>query len=263
MSAGLLFTVGPVVAMLAAGLEEPAPKTTRYRVESKTNQMVDATAVGGPKQEIVINQLAILSITLTDSAGGKVMHVVVDSIANDAPQPDMATMLAKAKGAWIHGFIDSWGRGSIAASSADSNEIIAQLKPTLARFFPVMKPGAKPGDSWVDTANVEMKSPQQALKSARVSTFTHGGPATWAGMAVVRLDASMATNGAGTMENPMAGTMEVESKAAGTESYYLTPDGTYVGGESKQTSDAKIRAAMFPDAIPVTGSTTTTVSVIK
>ncbi|MFN0177557.1 MAG: hypothetical protein ACKVZ0_02075 [Gemmatimonadales bacterium] len=263
MSARLMLAVGPVAVLLAAATESPAPKTTRYRIESKTEQIVDATGVGGPKQEVTVNQVAILSITLSDTAGGKTMHVVIDSVGTDSPQPEAAAMAAKAKGAWIHGFVDGWGRGKIAASSADSNEIVDQLKPTLARFFPVVKPGAKPGDSWVDTMNFDSKSATRAMKSLRISTYTHAGPSTWGGSPAVKVDATTSSSGAGTMENPMAGTMEVESTSNGTESFYLSADGTYLGGEAKQGGDSKIRAAMFPDAIPVKISSAVTVTVLK
>lgn len=264
MSARLLLLAAPVgMLWLAAGSNPPASKTTRYRIESKTEQVVDLTVAGGPKQTNNINQIAILSITLTDTAGGKVMHAVVDSISTDSPAPGIDSATAKAKGAWIHGWVDSWGRATVVATSADSNDLISQLRPTLSRFFPVVKPGAKPGDSWVDTSNVSIKSSTQALKTLRISTYTHAGTATWGGVQTTRIDATSATSGAGTLENPMAGTMELELTATGTESSYIAADGTYVGGESKSGGDSKIRAAMLPDAIPLKSTGVTTVTVIK
>lgn len=265
MTGRLLFAAIPVgLACLAAASNPPAAsKTTRYLIESKTQQDVDLTVAGGGKQTTNINQLAILSITLTDTAGGKVMHAVVDSVTVESPAPDIAATVAKAKGAWIHGLVDSWGRTTVVASSADSNDVVAQLKPTLSRFFPVVKPGTKQGDSWVDTANVSIKSTNQALKTLRISTYTHAGTATWGGVTATRFDATSATSGAGTIENPMAGTMELELTATGTESSYVAADGTYLGGESKSGGDSKIRAAMLPDAIPVKSTSTTTVAVIK
>lgn len=240
-----------------------APKTTRYRIESKTEQVVDLTVAGGPKQTNVINQVTFLSVTLADTAGGKVLHVVVDSLSTDAPLPDIAAEVAKVKGVWIHGFVDAWGRTKLVASSADSNDLIATLKPTITRFFPVLKPGSKQGDNWIDTATVAVKSSSQAVKTTTVSTYSHGGAGPWAGATATRIDATSATTGAGTIENPMAGTMELELTSKGTESFYLASDGTYLGGEAKTSGDSKIRAAMLPDAIPVATTSTTTVSVVK
>ncbi len=264
MTGRWMFAAIPIgLVGLAAANPPVASKTTRYRIESKTQQEVDLTVAGGGKQTTDVNQLAILSITLTDTAGGKVVHAVVDSITVESPAPDAAATAATAKGAWIHGFMDGWGRITVAASSADSNDVVAQMKPMLARFFPVVKPGTGQGDSWVDTANVNVKSTNQAVKSLRISTYTHAGTAAWGGVSATRFDAASATTGAGTLENPMAGTMELELTSTGTESSYVAADGTYLGGESKSTGDSKIRAAMLPDAIPVKTTSSTTVTVIK
>lgn len=264
MLAKLLFGVAPLglVGLATA----PAPKTTRYRIESKGEQVVDLSAVGQGKQTNTTTQIALLSITLSDTTGGQIMHVVVDSISMVSSAPEAAAAgaeAAKAKGAWVHGIIDQWGRGTVVATSAETNDAIAQLKTTLTRFFPVMKPGAKQGDSWVDTAQITTKTAAQAMKMNRLSTYTHGGSTQWGGAAATRIDAASTTSGAGTLENPMAGTMELEMTGTGTESFYLSSDGTYLGGEAKSSGDSKIRAAMLPDAIPVTTTTTTTVSVIK
>ena len=132
----LLFAAIPVGAVCLGAASNPpaASKTTRYRIESKTQQEVDLTVAGGGKQTTNITQLAIVSITLTDTAGGKVLHAVIDSVTVDSPAPDIAAIAAKAKGAWIHGLVDGWGRTTVVASSADSNDVVAQLKPTLSRF---------------------------------------------------------------------------------------------------------------------------------
>lgn len=259
----LMFGAAPIAALLAAGATDGAPRTLRYKIDSKTEQVVDLTGAGGPKQEVNMNQMTLVTVTLTDSAGGKVMHVVIDSITSDAQVPEVAAAIGTAKGAWIHGFLDAWGRGTVSASSADNNEIVSQLKPMMARFFPVLKPGAKQGDSWVDTVVVDSKSPTRAMKTTRVANFTHAGTATWGGGSAVRLDAASAASGAGTIENPMAGTMEMETTATGTEAFYMASDGTYVGGESITNMSGKIRAAMLPDAIPLTSKSTTTVTLLK
>ncbi|MBM4186096.1 MAG: hypothetical protein FJ206_02180 [Gemmatimonadetes bacterium] len=251
----------PLVGIL--GLEPAAPRTIRYKIETKNEQVVDLTGAGGPKQEVTMNQIALVSVTLTDSAGGRVMHVVIDSVTSDVPAPDMASALAGAKGAWIHGFLDSWGRATMTAASTDANEIVGEFRSMFARFFPVMRPGAKAGDTWTDTATVDTKTPNRAMKTTRVTNFTLGGASTWSGETAVRLDAAGTASAAGTLENPMAGTMELETTSSGTEAFYLGSDGTYLGGESKTTMNGKIRAAVVPDAIPLTSVSTTKVTVLK
>lgn len=267
MSGLLMLAALPLLA-LGTGESDPdsspsAPKTLRYRVESKAQQVIDLSALGQGKQENTSSQTAVFSVTLSDSAGGKVMHVVIDSMAVTSPQPGVAEAAAKAKGAWLHGFVDSWGRGRVSATSADTSDLVSQLKTTMTRFFPVVKPGGKAGDTWVDTANVDVKTASQALKSTRISTYTLGGSAQWGGGAATKLDATSVSSGAGTIENPMAGTMELEVTGTGTEAFYLAADGTYLGGESTQNSDSKVRSAMLPEPIPVKGTTTTTITLLK
>lgn len=255
-----------VVSFLGLGgflVSTPAPTTVRYRIESKTEQIVDLSAMGQGSQTNAFTQVAIIAITLSDTAGGKILHAVVDSIGSDAPLPGLAEAAQKAKGAWLHGFVDQWGRTKIVATSADSNDMVSQIKNSMARFFPIVKPGTKEGDTWVDTARVDTKTAQQTMKSTTVTTYKRGGSAARGTETAIRIEASSATTGAGTMENPMAGTMDVELSDAGTETFFLATDGRYLGGESKSEGKSLVKTPMAPEAIPVKITRTTSVSVIK
>ena len=264
---GRLFAAAVTTPVLAAGAlgvsHTAAPTTTRYRIESKTEQVVDLSAMGQANQTSSFTQLALITITISDSSGGKLMHVVIDSVATDAPVPGASEAAAKAKGAWLHGLVDDWGRTKIVKTSADSSDLIGQLKASLGRFFPVVRPGSKQGDSWIDTSNVDTKTAQQAVKSVTVTTYTHAGAQPHEGQTVTRIDASSSTTGAGTMENPMAGTMELEISDKGTETFYLSPDGRYLGGEGKSEGLSKVKTAMSPEPIPVKLTRTTSVTIVK
>jgi len=263
MSARLMVALTPFVAMGTVRLADAPATTTRYRIESKTEQVVDLSGMGQGNQTNAFTQIALISVTLSDTAGGKVMHVAVDSISSDAPVVDPSMDPAKAKGAWLHGFIDPWGRTKIVASSSDSNLVVAQLKNSMARFLPVVKPGAKAGESWVDTNHVATKNSQQAMKTTTVTTYTKGGAETRDGQPATRIEAKSATSGAGTMENPMAGTMDVELTSSATEVFFVAGDGRYLGGEAKTNGKSMVRMAMAPDPFPVTITSATTVTVVK
>ncbi len=239
-----------------------APSPTRYRIDSKIEQIVDLSAMGQGNQTTSFTQLAIISVTLSDTVGGQIMHVVIDSLSSDAPVPS-PEILQKARGAWLHGTVDAWGRGRVTATSADSNEMVSQMKGMMARFFPIIKPGAKEGDAWLDTAKVDTKTPSQSMKSMTVTTFTHGGSATHDGLPAARIDAASATSGAGTMENPMAGTMDVELHTTATASYFVGSAGRFLGSESKSDGKSLVRTPMSPDPIPVAIKQTTMISVLK
>lgn len=262
MSGRFLAGVVPFLLVGAFSAVHPGvPTTTRYRIDTKLEQIVDLSAMGQGNQTSSFGQLALISVTLSDTVGGQIMHVVIDSLTSDAPIPPET--IAKARGAWLHGTIDAWGRGKVAATSADSNDMVSQLKGTMARFFPIVKPGAKQGDSWLDTAKVDTKTPAQTMKSMTITTYTHGGSATHDGMAAARIDAASSTTGAGTMENPMAGTMDVELHDTAMASYFVGSDGRFLGSESKSDGKSLVRTPMSPDPIPVAIKRTTTISVIK
>ena len=245
-----------------SSLNPRAPTPTRYRIDSKVEQIVDLSAMGQGNQTTSFTQLAVISVTLTDTAGGQIMHVVIDSLSSDAPVP-APEIMQKARGAWLHGTIDAWGRGKVTVTSADSNEMVAQVKAMMGRFFPIVKPGAKQGDAWLDTAKVDTKTPSQSMKSMTVTAFTHGGSATREGQPATRIDAASATSGAGTMENPMAGTMDVELHSTATAMYFVGSAGRFLGSESKSDGKSLVRTPMAPDPIPVTIKQTTMISVIK
>lgn len=238
-----------------------APSTTRYRIDSKSEQVVDLSAMGQPNQSTSATQMAVLTVSLSDTSGGQLMHVVLDTIASDSPMA--GADLQQARGGWVHGTLDAWGRAKVTKSSADSNATLAQLKVTMVRFFPVIKPGAKQGVSWVDTVTTETKTAAQAMKLTAITTFTHGGSVTRDGQPAIRIDATSELVGAGTMENPQAGTMQVDLKNSATASYYIGTDGRFLGGESKSEGLSQVRAQMSPIPIPVTVKQTSTFSVLK
>ncbi len=261
MSGRLLLAAAPFLAFTVAS-DAPAPSITRYRIESKTEQVIDLSKMGQGTQTNGFTQVAFITVSLKDTVGGQSIRAVIDSVSTDAPLPDPGSV-QKAKGVWLQGVVDAWGRTKIVATSGDSVDLVGQIKNSMARFFPVVKPGAKQGDSWIDTSRVETKSAQQALKTTTVTTYSHAGSEARNGQPVSRITSSSATTGAGTMENPMAGTMEVEITDAATETFYLATDGRYLGGESKSEGNSLIRTPMAPDPIPVKITRVSSITVIK
>lgn len=262
-SFGWFAAMGPLALLGLWAADHGAPSTTRYRIESKMHQEVDLSSVQQPNQVTNTVQVAIISVTLTDTVGGKTLHVVVDSLTTDLPIPGAAEVVQKAKNAWLHGLVDNWGRTTIVKTSADSNEIVGQLKASLQRFFPVVKPGGKQGDSWIDTTHVDSKTPAQAVKSTTVTTYTLGGAAQYGGAAATKIDAVSTTTGAGTIENPMAGPMELSLTDQATEVFYVGGNGLFLGGTSQSSVKSFVTMAMVPNPIPVTATRSTMVTVHK
>jgi hypothetical protein len=255
--------VGAGIFLLGPG-DRSAPSTTKYKIETKVETTIDLTAVGQGQQLQNANQVAYLTIALNDTAqGGKVMHVVIDSLSGNIQVPGADEQMAKAKGAWLHGLVTPGGHVNIVKTSADSNDFVAELGSAMRTFFPRTKPGAKQGDSWVDTTAIETKTSNRSVKGTTITTYTVGGEDAMAGASGRRIESTFASTTAGTVENPMAGSMDLEASETGTGKFYVAQDGRYLGGTSQSEGKATVKSAMLPDAIPLKILRTSTISIIK
>lgn len=244
--------IGPL-AVLALPAEPPlpAPLTTKYRIETRVEQVQDLSAFGQGEQSIVQDQAALITISLTDSAGGRAMHVVVDSVASSGPMAPPAAALEGLKGAWLHGFLDGQGRARILATSNDTSDVLAQLRATLHSFHPRVKPGFSKGDSWTDTTVVESKSSSQATTTTMVTSYTAAGEESVSGATARRLETRFTGLVKGKIQNPMAGELDLEARETGTGVYYLGPDGRFLGGSATGSGNATVTSPMLPGPIPI------------
>ena len=64
----------------------PTPDTTRYLIVTKVSSLVDLSAVGQAVTTITMTTSAYVTVALSDTAGGRLAHVVVDSSTFDAGQ---------------------------------------------------------------------------------------------------------------------------------------------------------------------------------
>src|SRR5688500_5199476 len=75
----LLVPATRYTALAAAAVVLPllgrAPTTTRYRIDQSLSQEMDATPAGGAKKKIAFTTSSFVTVSLADSAGGKVMRV--------------------------------------------------------------------------------------------------------------------------------------------------------------------------------------------
>jgi hypothetical protein len=258
---GRTMLLGSLAAVITAGTSPTAPPKTTYQLESRVEQTI--TVPGQPAQTNVLTQLAVFTVSLEDSVGGQVMHVVIDSIAVESAAAPPASELAKLRGAWLHGFVDPQNRTTVVATSDDSSEVLTQIRATLTTFLPRLKPGLKQGDTWSDTTVVDSKSPAQNTKSQVVTSYSAGAQETVAGTSARHIDAQFTATTSGIIQNPMAGPMTLESTETGTSVLYVGPDGRFLGGKTTGKGNAKLSVSMMPDPIPVTTSRTSTTTVVK
>jgi hypothetical protein len=192
-----------------------------------------------------------------------VLHVVVDSLKYDGTIPVEAAALDSVKGATLHGLVEPSGRIKNLTANPTTSLVLAQIHGVMNGFFPRLKTGLKGGDTWTDTSEVANTTGGANTKIKMQTSYTAGGSEMVAGVKATKISSSYTSTVTGTMENPMAGTMEVEGTGIGTGSYYVGPDGRYLGGTSTTNVDQKLKMAMAPAPIPVKTVQTLTVTLIQ
>ena len=249
---------------LSAPDSAPAPASARlrYRIEQKTENRLDLSAFGQPEQVQNSAFAWYITISYTDSAGGAVVHAVLDSLQVDlGDMPSTQTSIDSAKGTVYHGFVNA-GR-KVQQLAADKQSLYgAQFEAILRSFHPAWRPHAKAGDKWTDTLDVKLDTPSIKTQSRSVRSYTMAGPASWEGSQASKLDVAFEETQSGTLETP-GGPAQLAGKTTGTGTWYVTSDGRYLGGKSSSTGDGTVTVAAAPSAIPLKSTTTTLVTLIK
>jgi hypothetical protein len=258
----MLLRSARLTAIAATGLALPAivlvPATTKYRIDQSLSQEIDATAAGGAKEKLSFSTTSFVTVTLADSAGGKLLRVVVDSIRGDSATPIPPAVLDSARGAEFRGFVQRSGkptglepRGGVPAA--------AQIQGLLSDFFPWTKAGLKAGDRWSDTTAKTNATGADSVTVRRVSAYkAEAGEARKA----VRVTEDFTSSVAGTQPTPN-GPARIEGTGRGTGAYYVGTDGRYLGGSWQQQSSIKISGSFAKQPLPITIIQKTKVSTLK
>lgn len=238
-----------------------APTTTKYRIDQSLTQEIDATAAGGAKQHISFSTSSFITVVLSDSAGGKAMRVVVDSIRGDSATPIPAAVLDSARGAEFRGFVEKSGKMS-GLEPASGGTAATQVQGLLSDFFPPIKAGLRVGDSWSDTtAKVNGVGPD-SVTVRRVSAYKAAGNEMRGSKRTVRITEEFTSSVAGTQPTP-GGPARIEGDGTGRGSYYVGTDGRYLGGDWQHQSSLKISGAFSPEPLPITIVQKTKVTTLK
>jgi hypothetical protein len=250
---------------LAAGLVLPilglAPSTAKYRIDQSLTQEMDATAAGGPKQRIAFTTTSFVTVTLADSAGGKAIRVVVDSVRGDSATPIPAPVLDSARGTAFQGFVEKSGKPT-GLKPATNVAAATQIQGLLSDFIPWIKTGLKVGDSWIDTTAKTTGTGPDSVTVRRVSAYKAAGSETRESRKAVRVTEDFTSSVQGTQPTPN-GPARIEGTGSGNGAYYLGPDGRYLGGTWQQQSALKISGSFAPQPLPITIVQKTTVSHLK
>ena len=238
-----------------------APSVTKYRIDQSLTQEIDASAAGGARQSISFHTSSFVTVTLADSAGGKTLRVVVDSMRGDSATPIPAAVLDSARGAEFRGFVQKSGKPS-GLEAASSTGAAAQVQGLLSDFFPWTRSGLKVGDSWTDTTAKVNGVGADSVTLRRVSAYKAAASETRNSRKAVRIVEDFSSSVAGTQPTP-SGPAKIEGNGTGKGAYYVSTDGRYLGGDWQQQSSLRISGPFSPEPLPITIAQKTTVTTLK
>jgi hypothetical protein len=254
----------PVLA-LASILGLPAsvfaPSIVKYRIDQSLAQEIDATAAGGARQKVAFKTSSFVTVTLSDSAGGKAIRVVVDSVRGDSASPIPPAVLDSAKGAEFRGFVERSGKPT-GLEPTSKVAAAAQIQGLLSDFFPWTRAGLKVGDSWVDTTAKTNGTGPDSVTVRRISAYKAASNETRASRKAVRITQEFSSSVGGTQPTPN-GPAKIEGTGNGTGFYFVAPDGRYLGGSWQQQSSLRISGSFTKEPLPITILQKTEVSALK
>ncbi len=240
-------------ALGAVALTLPAartvPLTMRYRIDQSLTQEVDASAAGQGKQSLSFTTSSFVTVVLTDSAGGKAMRVVVDSMKGDSATPIPPAVLDSARGAAFLGFVTREGRPT-QLRSAGSNPTAAQIQGLVSDFYPWARAGMKPGEAWADTSVVTTGEAPDTVTVRRVTRYRAAAGAPGDARAAVRVTTEYTSEVDGTQPTEH-GSARIHGTGHGKGSYVVAPDGRYLGGEWELNSALSLSGAFAPQPVPI------------
>ncbi len=259
--AARLFACAAAAALTAAIPAATAPVTTRYRVDQTLTQNVDASAAGKGKQSITFSTSSFLSLTLTDSVGGRTVRVVVDSMHGDSTSPIPAAVFDSAKGAEFRAFLTAAGKLS-ELEAVNVSPAAYRIQGFLTDFFPWVKAGVKSGEQWADTSSKTTTDGTDSVVVKRVTSYRVMGNETRDRRKAVRIASDYTSNVVGTQPTPN-GPAKIRGSGKGAGTYFVSPDGLYLGGDWQLRSALTISGAFANQPLPITITQTTKVTALK
>jgi hypothetical protein len=258
--------LGGLGAMAAVTLALPAfrpapPVTAKYRVDQSLTQEVDASAEGQGKQTLRFTTSAFVTVMLRDSAGGRTMRVVLDSVKGDTATPIPAAVLDSARGGEFRAFISKAGKPSPLTPTGTS-PAAAQVQGLLADFFPWARAGLKVGDAWVDTTVNTTGAGSDTVTVRRITTYKASAAETRGGVRALRITTDHTSDVAGVQPTPQ-GPAKIQGTGGGSGSYDVSADGRYLGGEWQLHSSLSLSGSFAKQPVPVTVNQTTKVTAVR
>ena len=256
-----IFACTRLAALAAAAPASLAPVTARYRVDQTLTQDIDASAAGQGKQSISFSTSSFVTLTFTDSGGGRTVRLVVDSMIGDSAAPIPAAVFDSAKGAEYHAFLSAAGKLS-ELEAVNASPAAYRVQGFLSDFFPWVKAGVKNGEQWADTSSKTTTDGTDSVLVSRVTSYRVVGRETHEARKAVRITSAYQSTVAGTQPTP-SGPARIEGTGKGSGTYFVSPDGLYLGGDWQLQSALTISGAFTNQPLPITITQTTKVTSLR
>jgi len=234
---------------LAGVSASAAPSSTHYRVDQTVDQTIDATAIGGAPQRQRFGVSTFITVTLADTAGGKVVNAVIDSVVSDSAPVSQAA-LDSVRGLPLHGMLDQAGRIS-GVKPLRETSLGAQMTDVVSRLYPGLRQRVKQGDGWTDTTQVSTPANGGTMNLRRITTYKASGKERRGNTDALKIDASFSSTVNGTQQTTN-GPATIEGTGSGTGAHYVASDGRYLGGKWTVTTKLTFAGSFAPKPLPVT-----------
>jgi hypothetical protein len=254
-----LLTSATIFASAAAPMNQVDTTTTRYRVDTRSESVADLSGVGAGEQRQAMAMSSYITVKLADTTGGKSLRVTVDSMTIDPGTPIPASMADSVRGMTWTGLLGP--DGTVSNLKGEAGALNEQFTSMLNTFFPRTKGELAAGARWIDTVNVTNSDSASSTRAQTITRWSVGGKEQHAGVEATRLDAAFDLTMTASGQTPQ-GSMDMEGTGTGTGTYFVAPDGMYLGGTTQLENDMTVSLAAAPMPIPVTATTKTTISTL-
>ncbi len=196
------------LALLLAA--QPAQDTLRYNFESVNSQDIDATAAGGGMMQ---NEMALsgrMHVVLSDTTGGMLAHVVIDTATLTSSNPQMAMLpMEITSGTAFHLYVVD-GEIKSGLTPPAMNLGVIQVMAMAGNLFPKVRRDLAVGQHWTDTTTTDSLTPAGRVTNQSITLWSvtdrQDQTATYHGDVTGTLSAAMEQ---GTMTGATTGTQEV------------------------------------------------------
>ncbi len=222
---------------------------------------MDGTPAGAGKQVLKFATSTFVTVILNDSGGGRTLRVVIDSMKGDSATPIPAAVMDSARGGEFRAFVDRSGKPSPLTPTGTS-PAAAQVQGLLTDFFPWVRPGFKVGEAWADTSVSTTGAGSDTVTVRRVTNYKAAASETRGATRAVKITADHVSNVAGSQPTPQ-GSAKIEGTGSGTGTYFVSPDGRYLGGEWQLRSALQLSGSFSKEPLPITVTQTTKVTAVR